>query len=55
MVSGQLVTENAQLKKVVVKSIKDPWYGNQEGFDECYQAIANYCDILIDEIRALKP
>ncbi len=51
----QFITDNAQLKKVVVKSIKDPWYGNQDGFDECYQAIANYCDILIDEIRALKP
>ncbi len=50
----EFVTDKNQLQKVQIISFNDPWYGGQEGFDECYRAIATYCDTLLEELLANK-
>jgi protein-tyrosine phosphatase len=47
------VTDHNQLKKVIVKSFDDPYYGGPDGFDAVDRDIDLYCECLLDNASTI--
>jgi protein-tyrosine phosphatase len=43
----QFVTTKDQLQNVIIIPFHDPWYGDDEGFEACFQTIEAYCKKII--------
>jgi protein-tyrosine phosphatase len=38
-----------------VQDVPDPWYGNEEGFEEVFQILWRSCETLINDLELQKP